>query len=69
MNIENVPEWAYSWCYYFAAIGILSVVSGILGLFMNKKVGFATSIIFFIASVIQAGTAMTLFWMCRRSLA
>jgi hypothetical protein len=67
-NLEKVPGWAYSWCYYFAAIGIASVVVGFIGLFTVKRTNAAMTLLFLIATFIQAATAMTLFWMCRSSL-
>ena len=67
-NLEKVPGWAYNWCYYFAAIGIASVVVGFFGLFTVKRTNTAMTLLFLIATFVQAATAMTLFWMCRSSL-
>ena len=67
-NLEKVPSWAHNWCYYFAAIGIASIVVGFIGLFTMKKTNVAMILLFLTAALIQSATAMTLFWMCRSSL-
>ena len=67
-NIEKVPSWAHNWCYYFAAIGIASIVVGFIGLFTMKKTSVAMTLLFLTAAFVQSATAMTLFWMCRSSL-
>lgn len=67
-TIENVPAWAHTWCYYFAAIGIASIIVGFIGLFTMKKTSVMLTLLFLTAAFIQSATAMTLFWMCRSSL-
>lgn len=67
-DLESVPSWAYNWCYYFAAMGILAIVTGFFGLFASKKLGAGLTVIYLAAALIQSATAMTLFWMCRSSL-
>jgi hypothetical protein len=67
-DIERVPSWAYNWCYYFAAIGILAILTGFIGLFASKKLGMGLTIVYLIAALTQAATSLTLFWMCRSSL-
>jgi hypothetical protein len=66
--MDQVPEWARSWCYYFAAMAFVTMIAGIMTLFMSRKLGFATTVLSLIAALIQAATGMTLFWMCRTSL-
>lgn len=68
-GLEHVPEWARSWCYYFAAMAFVTVIAGVMTLFVSKRLGFATTMLSLIAALIQAATGMTLFWMCRKSLA
>lgn len=67
-DLEKVPAWAYNWCYYFAALGLLSILTGFIGLFAGKKLGAGITLMYLAAALIQAATAMTLFWMCRSSL-
>jgi hypothetical protein len=67
-DLEAVPGWAYNWCYYFAALGLIAIITGFIGLFVNKKLGAGLTLMFLVAALIQAATALTLFWMCRSSL-
>lgn len=67
-KLDQVPEWARSWCYYFAAMAFVSVLAGIMTLFVSRKLGLATTILSLVAALIQAATGMTLFYMCRTSL-
>lgn len=67
-DLDKVPEWAYNWCHYFAAIGLFSILTGFMGLFFGKKLGIGMTLMYVIAALIQAATALTLFWMCRTSL-
>lgn len=67
-KLDQVPEWARSWCYYFAAMAFVTMLAGIMTLFMSRKLGLATTILSLVAALIQAATGMTLFWMCRTSL-
>jgi hypothetical protein len=66
-KLDQVPEWARSWCYYFAAMAFVTMIAGIMTLFMSSKLGIATTILSLVAALIQAATGMTLFWMCRTS--
>jgi hypothetical protein len=67
-DIERVPDWAHNWCYYFAGMGIVAILTGFVGLFASKKLGMGLTIIYLIAALTQSATALTLFWMCRSSL-
>jgi hypothetical protein len=67
-KLDQVPEWARSWCYFFAAMAFVTMLSGVLTLFMSRKLGLATTILSLLAALIQAATGMTLFYMCRTSL-
>ena len=66
--MDQVPEWARSWCYYFAAMAFVTMIAGVMTIFMSRKLGLATTVLSLIAALIQAATGMTLFWMCRASL-
>jgi uncharacterized membrane-anchored protein len=68
-SFEDVPKWAYSWCFFFAFMGFMSLFTGISALFLSNKLGFPLLILYLIAALGQAATSFTLFWMCRRSLA
>jgi hypothetical protein len=67
-DLEQVPSWAFNWCYYFAAVGFASVVMGFMGLFLGKKTSVGLTLVFLVGTLVQAATALTLFWMCRSSL-
>jgi hypothetical protein len=66
--MDQVPEWARSWCYYFAAMAFVTMLAGVMTLFMSRKLGIVTTALSLVAALIQAATGMTLFWMCRTSL-
>ena len=69
LDIEQVPSWAYSWCYFFATMGTLVLLSGIINVVMNSNsMGFALTMLIVFITLIQAATFFTLFWMCRGSL-
>ena len=67
-DIERVPSWAHNWCYYFAGLGIAAIITGFMSLFVGKKLGAGFTILYLVAAIVQAATALTLFWMCRSSL-
>ena len=68
MDIQTPPEWAYSWCYFFAATALLTVISGFGVLLASKRIGVGLALLALLSALIQAATAMTLFWMCRTAL-
>ena len=68
MNIDYVPNWAYSWCYIFAALGIVSLLKPVVALLMVKELGLPLTIVVATAGLMAAATNFTLFWMCRSSL-
>ena len=68
MDIETPPAWSYSWCYFFAGMGFLAILSGFSVLFANKRIGTGLVLLALLSALIQAATSMTLFWMCRTSL-
>ena len=67
-KLDQVPEWARSWCYYFAAMAFVTMIAGVMTLFLSRKLGLATTVLSLVAALIQAATGMTLFYMCRTSL-
>ena len=67
--MDQAPAWTYSWCYFFAAMGVVSLITGVAGLALYKKLGLGLTALSLVAAVIQAATAFTLFYMCRSSLA
>jgi len=68
MDLERTPEWARSWCYYFAVMGFAAIFVGFASLFMSRKMGVGMTLLYLLAAVIQAATALTLFYMCRASI-
>ena len=68
MNFDQGPAWAHNWCYYFLGIGVLSAALGLFAMF-EKRASAALIFAILLSAGMQFATAMTLFWMCRRSLA
>jgi hypothetical protein len=67
-SLETVPKWAYQWCNIFLVVAVLSVLTGFLGILFGGRKTNGMVIMYLISTVIQAATAMTLYWMCRSSL-
>lgn len=67
--IENPPAWAKSWCYYFFAAGIIPIITVFLLIVSGPRVSLGVVFLYFFAALIQSATFLTLFWMCRKSLA
>ena len=65
---SDAPRWAYSWCYFFAGMGVVSILTGLSGLIFSKKLGFGLLVMYLLAALIQAATSFTLFYMCHASL-
>lgn len=68
MDFETPPAWAFSWCYFFAGMSLLAILSGFSILFASKRIGTGLVILALLSALIQAATSMTIFWMCRTSL-
>jgi hypothetical protein len=68
MNIDHVPQWAYSWCYIFAALGFIALLKPLMAVFMMRELGVTLALLVASAGLIAAATNFTLFWMCRSSL-
>ncbi len=66
--MDERPGWAYGWCYFFAALGVISVLTGLGSLAFYKKMATPLLVASFVAALVQAATAFTLFYMCRSSL-
>ena len=65
---DTRPNWAYNWCYFFAVMGVLTLLTGLGTLALYKKMATPLIVASLIAAGIQAATAFTLFYMCRSSL-
>ena len=52
---DTRPNWAYNWCYFFAVMGVLTLLTGLGTLALYKKM--ATPLI--VASLIAAGIQAT----------
>jgi hypothetical protein len=68
MHTDDTPAWAYSWCYFFAGMGVVAILTGLSGLIVGKKLGTGLLVMYLLAAAIQAATSFTLFYMCRSSL-
>ena len=70
MNYFDTPApWAYSWCYFFATMGTLVLISGIISVVVNSRsMGFLLTLFVVLITLMEAATFFTLFWMCRGSL-
>ena len=67
-DLDRVPSWARNWCYVFAFMGFMAIITGVIGIFSSGALGGRLTIAYLVAAIIQAATAFTLFWMCRTSL-
>ena len=67
-SLDTVPKWAYQWCNIFLVVAVLSVLTGFLGILFGARKTSVMVVMYLISTVIQAATAMTLYWMCRSSL-
>jgi hypothetical protein len=67
--LENPPNWAKSWCYYFLAAGMIPIIAVFLLIVGSPRVGLGVVFLYLFAALIQSATFLTLFWMCRKSLA
>ena len=67
-DIERPPEWSFQWCYFFAGMGIFTLLTGFAALFVGKRLSLGLMMIFLFSVLVQAATSLTLFWMCRTSL-
>jgi hypothetical protein len=66
--LNDIPSWAYNWCYFFAFLGSLQLLKIPIALLLLNRIGF-TLFLFVLAEVaINSATLFTLFWMCRSSL-
>lgn len=65
---DKVPAWAHNWCYYFLAMAIFSATAGLYAL-VKERLSIPVVIAILSVAGMQFATAITLFWMCRRSLA
>ena len=67
-SLDVVPKWAYQWCTLFAVIAAISVLTGFFGILYGGKQSTGVMIMYLVSTIVQAATAMTLYWMCRTSL-
>jgi hypothetical protein len=68
LGLDYVPTWAYSWCYFFALVGVLSLIRGVVALCLIRTLGVLVTTVAVMDALVQAATSFTLFWMCRSSL-
>lgn len=66
--LEKPPRWAYQWCYFWAFLGMLAIVSGFMSMYNARQLGPVYSLVIFLVTLIYGATAFTMFWMCRASL-
>jgi hypothetical protein len=67
-NVDDVPSWAYSWCFYFMFLGVMSLLTAVGVIFLVNKMGVLVAGGYMVMALVQAATAFTLFWVCRSSL-
>lgn len=68
-SLDTPASWAPKWCYYFLVIAVIAMLGGVGAIVLSGKLGLPTTLLYLVAATAQAATAMTLFWMCRSSLA
>jgi len=68
MNMDHVPQWAYSWCYIFAIYGALALINPVISILAVRQLGIPLALLLTATGLMTAATNFTLFWMCRSSL-
>jgi len=68
MNLDHVPQWAYSWCYIFAVFGVLALLNPIIAIVTSRQLGLPTTLLMVATGFMISATNFTLFWMCRSTL-
>jgi len=66
--LDDIPSWAYNWCYFFAFLGALQLLKIPILLLVAGKIGFVLSLFVLADVLVNSATLFTLFWMCRSSL-
>jgi hypothetical protein len=66
--LDDIPSWAYNWCYFFAFLGTLQLLKLPLALLVLNRIGFVLFFAVVLDVLINSATIFTLFWMCRSSL-
>ena len=66
--LDDIPSWAYNWCYFFAFLGALQLLKIPILLFVFQKIGLVLSLFVLADVLVNSATLFTLFWMCRSSL-
>jgi hypothetical protein len=66
--LDDIPSWAYNWCYFFAFLGALQLLKLPLALLVLNRIGFVLFFAVVLDVLINSATIFTLFWMCRSSL-
>ena len=74
-KLDAPPRWASNWCYFYLLASALLALTSFLTLILlifaygsMKKSELGRLVVYSIALVFQAISAMVMFWMCRSSL-
>jgi len=75
-NLENTPEWAKNWCYFYMVASIISALTAFLTMVIvilgfndfYKKGRVGILFLYLLVILFQSTNSMVTFWMCRRSL-
>lgn len=69
MNFDQVPTWAYNWCYYAFGVTLVIALSTVFSTLMTfRKVGTAYGLMVLFLGGIATVNGMMSFWICRSSL-
>ena len=75
-KLENTPDWAKDWCYFYMFASITSALTAFLTLIIvilgfnefYKKGRLSILCLYLFVIIFQTINSMVTFWMCRRSL-
>lgn len=69
MYFDQVPAWAYSWCYYAFGVTLVIALSTVISTIMTfRKVGTGYALMVLLLGGIATVNGMMSFWICRSSL-
>jgi hypothetical protein len=69
MNLDQVPGWAYSWCYYAFGVTLVIAFTTAMSTFMAfRKIGVVYALMVLLLGGIATVNGMMSFWICRSSL-
>ena len=66
--LEQPPQWAYNFCYFWAILGVMAFISGLVTIYNHRQLGAMIALFLFVNTLVSSTAFFSLFWMCRASL-